>query len=214
MSMRLSELVRRDLAEDPPIAGVTADSRKVAPGFLFAALPGVKVDGAEFAPKAVAAGAAAVISGRPIGGLGAPVVVTPDPRRAYALASAAFFGRQPQTCVAVTGTNGKTSVAGFCRQVFARTGRTGASMGTLGVRIARPGPEADLQITPPGLTLDARFGCPHRAGGGPPSSDCGREGPGSCAWAADGQQPVSVTTGEPARKPWRTMTADAAMDGY
>ena len=152
MSMRLSELVRRDLAVDPQIAGVTADSRKVAPGFLFAALPGVKVDGAEFAPKAVASGAAAVISGRPIDGLGAPVVVTPDPRRAYALASAAFFGRQPQTCVAVTGTNGKTSVAGFCRQVFARTGRIGASMGTLGVRIARPGPEADLQITPPGLT--------------------------------------------------------------
>jgi UDP-N-acetylmuramoyl-L-alanyl-D-glutamate--2,6-diaminopimelate ligase len=152
MSMRLSELVRRDLAVDPPIAGVTADSRKVAPGFLFAALPGVKVDGAEFAAKAVAAGAAAVISGRPIDDLAAPVVVTPDPRRAYALASAAFFGRQPRTCVAVTGTNGKTSVAGFCRQVFARTGRTAASMGTLGVRIARPGPGEDLQITPPGLT--------------------------------------------------------------
>jgi UDP-N-acetylmuramoyl-L-alanyl-D-glutamate--2,6-diaminopimelate ligase len=152
MSMRLSELVRRDLAVDPLIAGVTADSRKVAPGFLFAALPGVKVDGAEYASKAVAAGAAAVISGRPLDGLGAPVVVTPDPRRAYALASAAFFGRQPERCVAVTGTNGKTSVAGFCRQVFARAGRTTASMGTLGVRIARPGPEADLQITPAGLT--------------------------------------------------------------
>jgi UDP-N-acetylmuramoyl-L-alanyl-D-glutamate--2,6-diaminopimelate ligase len=152
MSVRLSELVRRDLSEDPQIAGVTADSRKVAPGFLFAALPGTKVDGAEFATKAIAAGAAAVISGQPISGLGAPVVVTPDPRRAYALASAAFYCRQPETCVAVTGTNGKTSVAGFCRQVFGRTGRTGASMGTLGVRISRPDGRPDLQITPPGLT--------------------------------------------------------------
>ena len=68
-------------------------------------------------------------------------------------------------------------------------------------------------ITPPGLTLGARVGCPSsgwRAAG----SDCGREGHGSCAWAADGQQPGSVTTGEPVRKPWRTMTSDAAIDGY
>jgi UDP-N-acetylmuramoyl-L-alanyl-D-glutamate--2,6-diaminopimelate ligase len=152
MGARLSELVRRDLPEDPVISGVTADSRKVAAGFLFAALPGVNVDGAEFAPKAVAAGAAAVLAGKSLAGLSAPVIVSPDPRRAYALAAAAFHGRQPQTCVAVTGTNGKTSVAAFCRQVFARAGRTAASMGTLGVRISRPGAAADQQVTPPGLT--------------------------------------------------------------
>jgi UDP-N-acetylmuramoyl-L-alanyl-D-glutamate--2,6-diaminopimelate ligase len=69
-----------------------------------------------------------------------------DPRRAYALAAAAFWGRQPRTCVAVTGTNGKTSVAGFCRQIFQRAGRDSASMGTLGVRTG------DLQLEPPGLT--------------------------------------------------------------
>src|SRR6185503_19327385 len=66
----------------------------------------------------------------------------------------AFWGAQPATCVAVTGTNGKTSVAGFCRQVFAHAGFKAASMGTLGVRISAPGKSGaeDEQVTPPGLT--------------------------------------------------------------
>ena len=144
-AIRLSELLRRPLADDPMIEGVTADSRAVRPGFLFAALPGSKVDGRAFAPLAVAAGAAAILAGdetaAPI-----PVVRAHDVRRAYALAAAAFFGAQPQTCVAVTGTNGKTSVATFCRQVFTALGREAASMGTLGVQTGR---EA---LTPPGLT--------------------------------------------------------------
>ena len=154
-AMRLSELVHRDLAVDPEITGVTADSRQVRPGFLFAALPGAKVDGRDFAPAALAAGAAAIlasddIAGQAIWRAGAPVVSESDPRRAYALAAAAFWGVQPRTCVAVTGTNGKTSVVAFCRQIFARLGRSAASMGTLGVRVG------DEQITPPGLTtLDA-----------------------------------------------------------
>jgi UDP-N-acetylmuramoyl-L-alanyl-D-glutamate--2,6-diaminopimelate ligase len=149
--LRLSQIVRREVSPDPEIAGVTADSRKVRPGCLFAALPGTKVDGAEFARKAVEAGAAAVLAGGAIPGLGVPVVVTPDPRRAYALAAAAFWGAQPATCVAVTGTNGKTSVANFCRQMFARAGRTSASMGTLGLTVTRPDGSSE-QLTPAGLT--------------------------------------------------------------
>ncbi len=148
-SVRLSDLLRRPLADDPIIAGVTADSRAVRPGFLFAALPGTKVDGRAFAPAAVAAGAAAILAGdetvAPI-----PVIRSHDVRRAYALAAAAFFGHQPQTCVAVTGTNGKTSVATFCRQMFASLGRTAASMGTLGVQVS--GPSGEAALTPPGLT--------------------------------------------------------------
>ena len=70
-----------------------------------------------------------------------------DPRRAYALAAAAFWGAQPRTCLAVTGTNGKTSVVTFCRQVLTRLGRNAASMGTLGV-IAGEAPLAG----PSGLT--------------------------------------------------------------
>ena len=149
--MKLSDLLQRDLNADPDITGVTADSRKAGPGFLFAALPGSKVDGREFAAKAEAQGAAAVLAGRDIDGLRIPLVTANDPRRAYALAAGTFYGQQPATCVAVTGTNGKTSVAGFCRQMFARAGFKAASMGTLGVRISAPG-KADEQLTPPGLT--------------------------------------------------------------
>lgn len=150
MSARLTQLVKRDLGVDPMITGVTADSRKVKPGFLFAALPGSNVDGAGFAAKAVEAGAAAVIAEQDLN-LSVPTVICRDPRRGYALAAANFWGRQPQTCVAVTGTNGKTSVANFCRQMFAQAGHVSASMGTLGVTVSKPG-EADLQVTPPGLT--------------------------------------------------------------
>jgi UDP-N-acetylmuramoyl-L-alanyl-D-glutamate--2,6-diaminopimelate ligase len=142
---RLSDLLRRELAADPVIAGVTADSRKVKPGWLFVALPGVHADGRDFVPAALKAGAAAVIAEAPVKA-SAPVVQVRDARRAYALAAAAFWGAQPATCVAVTGTNGKTSVATFCRQIFEQLGRVSASMGTLGVRVGAE------QITEGGLT--------------------------------------------------------------
>lgn len=145
--MRLSELLRRDVGVDPEITGVTADSRRVRPGYLFAALPGSQSDGRAFVPQALSAGAAAVLAadGEPLA-IQAPVVSAVDVRRAYALAASAFYGAQPATCVAVTGTNGKTSVAAFCRQLFERLGRKAASMGTLGVVT---GGES---LTPPGLT--------------------------------------------------------------
>ena len=149
--MRLSALVRRPVDPDPEITGVTADSRLVQPGWLFVALTGAKADGRRFIGDALKAGAAAVLTDEAIEGLAVPVVRACDPRRAYALAAAAFWGAQPETCVAVTGTNGKTSVVTFCRQIFTRLGRNAASMGTLGV-IA-----GDQQITPPGglTSLDA-----------------------------------------------------------
>ena len=144
--MRLSALVQRDLDADPLISAVTADSRRVAPGALFVALPGTRTDGRSFVPAAVEAGAAAILAAEPIVGVAIPVVAVHDPRRAYALAAAAFWGAQPKTCVAVTGTNGKTSIAVFCRQIFERLGRTSASMGTLGVQAGAE------QLTPAGLT--------------------------------------------------------------
>jgi UDP-N-acetylmuramoyl-L-alanyl-D-glutamate--2,6-diaminopimelate ligase len=146
LSRPLSELVQRDLAADPVIEGVTADSRKVGPGWLFAALPGSKVDGRSFIPAALAAGAVAVLAPDDVTGLPVPVAHAGDLRRAYALAAARFWGAQPKVCVAVTGTNGKTSVATFCRQIFTRLGRKAASMGTLGVTAGGE------QLTPPGLT--------------------------------------------------------------
>ena len=141
----LSDLLRRELTVDPVITGVTADSRKVQPGFLFAALSGVKADGREFVPAAVKAGAAAVLCEAPVEA-DATVIRVGDARRSYALAAANFWGEQPATIVGVTGTNGKTSVATFCRQIFQRLGHVSASMGTLGVRTG------ETQITPAGLT--------------------------------------------------------------
>jgi len=145
-AMRLSQLMRRDLTVDPVITGVTADSRAVRPGFLFAALPGARVDGRDFAPAAVAAGAAAILAGGDIPGLGVPVVSDSDPRRAYALAASAFWGVQPKVCVAVTGTNGKSSTVSFCADILMHLGRKAAKIGTLGAQVG------DEQITPPGLT--------------------------------------------------------------
>jgi UDP-N-acetylmuramoyl-L-alanyl-D-glutamate--2,6-diaminopimelate ligase len=151
LSKTLSQILNRPCATDPVITGVTADSRKVREGFLFAALPGSKVDGRTFIPGAIESGAAAVLAPDDVEGLSVPVVHAGDLRRAYALAAAQFWAEQPATCVAVTGTNGKTSVAGFCRQIYARLGRKAASMGTLGVVVSEAG-KPDLQLTPPGLT--------------------------------------------------------------
>jgi len=148
---RLSAIVGQSVDKDVEITGITADSRKVGPGFLFAALPGSKADGRTFIAGALESGAVAVLAPDDVTGLSVPVIHAKDIRRAYGLAAAKFWGRQPGTCVAITGTNGKTSIAAFCRQMFATMGRTAGSMGTLGVVVSAPGKE-DVVLTPPGLT--------------------------------------------------------------
>ena len=117
-----------------PIAGLAADSRQVEPGYLFAALPGVNTDGARFVADAVARGAAAILVADDVHlETSAPVITDADPRRRLAQIAARFFGAQPATAVAVTGTNGKTSVASFVRQLWAALGYEAASLGTVGV---------------------------------------------------------------------------------
>ena len=144
---RLSDLVARPgLEPDPSITLVTADSRAVVPGALFAALPGARYDGRSFIPAAIAGGAVAILGADDLPDQAVPVVRARDVRRAYALAAAKLYGAQPAVVVAVTGTNGKTSVATFCRQIFTRLGRKAASLGTLGLQAG------DEAITPPGLT--------------------------------------------------------------
>ena len=117
------------------IIGITADSRKVAPGYAFFALPGSKADGLAFAAEAAARGAVAIIAERmpelPMKDV--VLVEVADARRALALAAARFFGRQPDTIVAVTGTSGKTSVAVFVRQIWQALGYRAASLGTIGL---------------------------------------------------------------------------------
>lgn len=124
---------------DREITGLTCDSRRVEPGFLFAALPGTQTDGRSFIPEALSRGAVAVLAqpGTVIDAeSGIPLVTDENPRREYALMAARFFAEQPETVVAVTGTNGKTSVVSFLRQIWSGLGYKSASAGTLGIELA------------------------------------------------------------------------------
>jgi UDP-N-acetylmuramoyl-L-alanyl-D-glutamate--2,6-diaminopimelate ligase len=136
------------------VAGVTADSRAVAPGFLFFALAGAKADGLQFAPQALAAGALAIVGEHaPQGDLAAaPFIQVGDARKRLSLAAAALYPRQPEKIVAVTGTSGKTSVADFTRQIFASCGLAAASLGTIGV-IKPSGAVYGSLTTPDPVTL-------------------------------------------------------------
>jgi UDP-N-acetylmuramoyl-L-alanyl-D-glutamate--2,6-diaminopimelate ligase len=125
---------------DLEIADLTADSRLVRPGFLFAALPGTKVDGRSFASEAVAAGAVAILTDHadaltlsPEHRCRVAVVTDANPHRRLATLAARFHGRQPRTIAAVTGTNGKTSVVHFTREIWTALGHPAASLGTLGL---------------------------------------------------------------------------------
>jgi UDP-N-acetylmuramoyl-L-alanyl-D-glutamate--2,6-diaminopimelate ligase len=118
----------------PPVKGVNADSRAIGAGEVFFALPGQSVHGEKFAADAVRRGAVAVVTDRDLpSDPGVPVLVVPDVRAAYARAAARSLAPQPDVAVAVTGTNGKTSVASFVRQIWAASGFAAASIGTLGI---------------------------------------------------------------------------------
>ena len=156
MTVLLSHLLHDEVplpaSGDVAIGGLTADSRAVKPGFLFAALPGVKVDGATFIDKAAAAGAVAIICARGAYKGGVNVIEVENPRRVLALAAARFYDKQPETIVAVTGTNGKTSVSVFVRQIWATMGFRAASLGTIGV-VGPEGSEYLAHTTPDPVQL-------------------------------------------------------------
>jgi UDP-N-acetylmuramoyl-L-alanyl-D-glutamate--2,6-diaminopimelate ligase len=137
------------------IAGLTMDSRQVAPGFAFVALAGSKTDGIAFVSDAVRKGAIAVVAEA-----SRPTDLPPniayaqvgDARRELALAAARLYAPQPETVVAVTGTAGKTSVADFARQIFTTCGRQAASLGTIGI-VAPSGPVYGALTTPDPVSL-------------------------------------------------------------
>ncbi|MGB0681676.1 MAG: UDP-N-acetylmuramoyl-L-alanyl-D-glutamate--2,6-diaminopimelate ligase [Magnetovibrionaceae bacterium] len=116
------------------VSGLTCDSRAVKPGWLFAAFEGSQVDGREYIGAAVEAGASVILAkpGTPVPA-GAVLLPEESPRQAFAHLAAQFHGVQPATQAAVTGTNGKTSVASFLRQIWRSAGETSASIGTLGL---------------------------------------------------------------------------------
>jgi UDP-N-acetylmuramoyl-L-alanyl-D-glutamate--2,6-diaminopimelate ligase len=114
------------------ISGLSSDSRKVAPGNAFVAVAGTKADGAGFIADAAGRGAAVAIASQAVDA-SIPVLAVREPRRFLSIAASRFFGRQPETMVAVTGTAGKTSVASFTRQIWAHAGHPAAMIGTTGV---------------------------------------------------------------------------------
>ena len=122
---------------DPDITGLSADSRRLGAGYLFAGLPGVKHDGARFVPAAFAAGAEAALIGRQsdsgAAAIDKPILRADNPRQVWALLAAKFYGPQPRFVAGITGTNGKTSVAYFARLLWQALGHKAASLGTLGL---------------------------------------------------------------------------------
>jgi len=143
---------------DPDILGLTADSRTVRAGFLFAALSGARTDGRQFIAEALAKGAVAILTDSPQSVPAAvPVIADANPRRRLAQMAARFYAPQPATLAAVTGTNGKTSVTVFLRQIWEKLGLRAASYGTIGVfgpGIERPG----TLTTPDPVTLHRELG--------------------------------------------------------
>ncbi len=130
------------------ITGLTADSRRVKRGFLFAALKGVAAHGRDFVAQAKANGAVALLSAGDLGANpGLPEIKSNEARRAFALAASKFYPRRPATIVAVTGTNGKSSTVDFLRQIWAHAGKSAASLGTLGA--IGPSGAIDLGHTTP-----------------------------------------------------------------
>ncbi|SFQ41329.1 UDP-N-acetylmuramoyl-L-alanyl-D-glutamate--2,6-diaminopimelate ligase [Roseivivax halotolerans] len=126
---------------DAKITGLAVDSREVRDGYLFAALPGTRVHGADFIQYALRQGAGAIltdaegaeIASTELSASDAALVVAADPRQALSYSAALWFGAQPETMVAVTGTNGKTSVAAFTRMIWQELGHRAINLGTTGV---------------------------------------------------------------------------------
>lgn len=141
------------------VTGIAVDSREVRDGYLFAAMPGTRIHGATFVEKALQQGASAILTDAEGARLAlealqisdAALVVAEDARQTLAYTAALWFGRQPEVMVAVTGTNGKTSVASFARQIWVALGLEAINVGTTGVEGAWTAPLA--HTTPEPVTL-------------------------------------------------------------
>jgi UDP-N-acetylmuramoyl-L-alanyl-D-glutamate--2,6-diaminopimelate ligase len=138
LTLHGEDLSRRSVAKaDRDIGGVTADSRQVKEGFLFAAVPGTQQDGRKFLDDAIAKGAVAVLVPEDTNRASIPanvsVITAPDVRLALSGIAARYYPRQPRMIAAVTGTSGKTSTAEFTRGLWSACGHQAASIGTLGL---------------------------------------------------------------------------------
>ncbi|PCD03678.1 UDP-N-acetylmuramoyl-L-alanyl-D-glutamate--2,6-diaminopimelate ligase [Sphingomonas spermidinifaciens] len=132
--MRLGQLI--ETGDEGVVTGFAIDHRKVAPGTVFGAFPGMRVNGEDFVEAAVAAGAIAVVARPQVRVEGAVHVAADNPRACFADLAARFFAPFPSVTTAVTGTNGKTSTVEMTRQLWRMAGHHAASIGTLGVTTA------------------------------------------------------------------------------
>ncbi|MDY7097740.1 MAG: UDP-N-acetylmuramoyl-L-alanyl-D-glutamate--2,6-diaminopimelate ligase [Pseudomonadota bacterium] len=152
--MKLGSLMERiaaplNDAADITVTGFAIDHRKVAPGTVFGAFRGARFNAEDFIPAAIEAGAVAVVARPEAVVEGAIHIASEEPRRTFALMAAGFFTPAPETIVAVTGTNGKTSTAEMTRQIWRMCGERAASIGTLGV--TTPDGSASTGLTTPDI---------------------------------------------------------------
>ena len=135
--MKLSHLIATlplpQGADDIEITHITSDSRQVREGSIFAALKGAAADGRDFIPQAIEKGASAVLAAPGLTEMPVPYIAVDNPRQTYAYIAARLYPGQPETVVAMTGTNGKSSTVEFLRQIWSYAGQKAACFGTLGI---------------------------------------------------------------------------------
>jgi UDP-N-acetylmuramoyl-L-alanyl-D-glutamate--2,6-diaminopimelate ligase len=135
----LAQAVRAERTVHPAPVDVTDlayDARRVTPGALFVCVPGLRADGHDFAPEAVANGAVALVVERELD-VGVPQLVVDDARGAMAFAADAFFEQPTRELqvAGVTGTNGKTTTAFLLFAILAAAGRRPGLLGTIENRV-------------------------------------------------------------------------------
>ena len=134
--MRLIDLFPGHNQANPgaELTSVTADSRQVSSGAIFVALKGNDLDGHDFIPQAIENGASLIIAERDVDTKDVPLIISSNARLEISRLAQAFNPKQPGVIAAITGTNGKTSIADFLRQIWSQIGWNSASIGTLGIR--------------------------------------------------------------------------------
>ncbi|MCW7752559.1 UDP-N-acetylmuramoyl-L-alanyl-D-glutamate--2,6-diaminopimelate ligase [Desulfobotulus sp. H1] len=158
-------LIEESPPENPDITGIQYNSRKVQPGDLFVAVPGLVADGHTFAPVAAKNGAVFLVAERPVPEAGLPTIIVNDSRRALAALSAAFyqFPAEDLTLIGITGTNGKSTTAHILEEILRRAGHTTGVMGTIDWHY--PGhSESVSTTTPESRDLQARLAAMRDAG--------------------------------------------------
>jgi len=168
---KLSELgLRATAGGDVSVSGLAVDSRLVKEGMLFAALPGTAAHGGAFIQYALRMGASAVLTDAEgaklaeaeLAASDAALIVSENPRQVLAYTAALWFGAQPETMIAVTGTNGKTSVSSFARMIWQELGLRAVNLGTTGVEGDWSAPLA--HTTPEPITLHRTLAAASEAG--------------------------------------------------